>query len=57
MVNAPAGSTFLLSGWGKVKDGGNLKATTYGNNQSVSCSYDDLDRLVRKEYTGGRYVT
>ena len=57
MVNAPAGSAFLLSGWGKVKDGGNLKATTYGNNQSVSCSYDDLDRLVRKEYTGGRYVT
>lgn len=57
MVNALAGSAFLLSGWGKVKDGGNLKATTYGNNQSVSCSYDDLDRLVRKEYTGGRYVT
>ncbi len=37
--------------------GGNLKQTTYGNNDSVSYFYDELDRLIRKEYTGGRYVT
>ena len=37
--------------------GGNLKTTTYGNNDSVSYFYDELDRLIRKEYTGGRYVT
>ena len=37
--------------------GGNLKTTTYGNEDSVTYSYDELDRLIRKEYTGGRYVT
>ena len=30
--------------------GGNLKTTTYGNNDSVSYSYDNLDRLIRKTY-------
>ena len=30
--------------------GGNLKQTTYGNNQSVTYSYDELDRLIRKTY-------
>lgn len=30
--------------------GGNLKQTTYGNNDSISYSYDNLDRLIRKTY-------
>ena len=30
--------------------GGNLKQTTYGNGDSVSYFYDELDRLIRKTY-------
>lgn len=37
--------------------GGNLKTTTYGNGDSVSYTYDELDRPIGKVYTGGRYVT
>ena len=37
--------------------GGSLKQTTYGNGDSVSYTYDELDRLTGKVYTGGRYVT
>ena len=37
--------------------GGRLKQTTYGNGDSVSYTYDELDRLTGKVYTGGRYVT
>ena len=40
-----------------VGAGGNLKTTTYGNGDSVSYTYDKLDRLTKKVYTDGRYVT
>ena len=37
--------------------GGNLTKMTYGNNQSVSYSYDNLDRLIKKTYNDtGSYV-
>ena len=37
--------------------GGNLKTTTYANGASVSYTCDELDRLGKKVYTGGSYVT
>ena len=37
--------------------GGNLQATTYGNNQSITYTYDNLDRLIEKRYTEGKYIT
>ena len=36
--------------------GGNLRKTTYGNGQSVSYTYDNLDRLVKKQYNSGEYT-
>ena len=37
--------------------GGNLKQTTYGNGDSVSYFYDELDRLIRKKYNdSGEYT-
>ena len=36
--------------------GGNLKQTTYGNGDSVTYVYDELDRLIRKQYNSGEYT-
>ena len=36
--------------------GGNLKQTTYGNGQSVTYVYGELDRLIRKQYNSGEYT-
>lgn len=37
--------------------GGNLKQTTYGNNDSVSYFYDNLDRLIWKTYNDSNEYT
>ena len=37
--------------------GGNLQTTTYANGDSVSYTYDDLDRLIRKKYNDSNEYT
>lgn len=50
-------ASYTYDGFGTANNGGgNLAQMAYGNGDAVSYTYDNLDRLVRKDYTSGRYV-